>query len=129
MKRLLCLIVCLLFVVMMTGCQANRNAIMVGAAYYRVGDYDKGMTPYISFSEDNNFCMGGGMALSFAEPGEFEIKGNKLTAESESMIWVFEIKSKNKLVLIDKENKSGNNDIDFFKLPIKAEFVYSNDLV
>ena len=87
-----------------------------------VGEFEEFMTPYLSLNfEDHTFYMGAGAVVSYAERGSFVVKDNEITATSQSTVFVFEIKDKNTLILVD------NGDNEYFKMPENSEYVFHHD--
>ena len=81
------------------------------------------LTPYLWIDTDKNeFSLGAGSIISYAERGTYEIADGKVIATSQSTTFEFEMKDNTTLVLID------NGDNEYFKLPINTQFVYSEDL-
>lgn len=124
MKRYALIGVFIFLLVAIVGCNANNSTITpTSGTYYVTGDYEEDLTPYLWLdTKDNTFALGSGSVVSYAERGSFEIKDEKLIATSQNTTFVFEIKDKKTLVLID------NGDNEFFKLPNNAEFVYNDKL-
>ena len=104
------------------GCNSDTTPVLSGN-YYAVGDYEEMLTPYLSLDTNNSaFRFGAGSVVSYQEYGSYEILDGKIIATSQSTTFIFEIKDKNTLILID------NGDNGFFKIPINTQFVYSEDL-
>lgn len=121
MKRIIRCLICLLILFSLVGCNSDTNSVRSGN-YYAVGDYEEMLTPYLCFDTDKNqFSLGAGSIVSYAEYGTYEIADGKVVATSQSTTFEFEIKDKNTLVFID------NGDNDYFKIPINTQFVYSED--
>ena len=122
MKRILCCLICLLMLFSFVGCNSDTTPVLSGN-YYVKGDFEEGLTPYVSLSlDDNTFSMGAGSLVSFAANGSFTIEENTLVATTQIATFVFNIADSNTLVLVD----NGGND--FFKIPINTQFIYSEDL-
>lgn len=122
MKRIICCLICLLMLFSFVGCNSDTTPVLSGN-YYAVGDYEKGLTPYVSLSlDDNTFSMGAGSLFSFAANGSFVIKEDTLVATTQIATFVFDITDSNTLVLVD------NGDNEFFQPAENSEFVYSDDL-
>ena len=104
------------------GCNYDTTPVFSGN-YYAVGDYEEMLTPYLWLdTNENEFSLGLGSVISYAENGSYKIADGKIIATSQSTTFEFEIKDKNTLVLID------NGDNEYFKIPINTSFVYSKDL-
>lgn len=87
--------------------------------YYMVGEFEEMLTPYLHLNfDDYTFSMGAGGVVSYAEIGSFVVKENKITATSQSTVFVFEIKDNNTLILVD------NGDNEYFKMPNNSEYVF-----
>ena len=122
MKRMICCLICLLILFSFAGCNSDTSHVRSGS-YYAVGDYEEMLTPYLWIDTDKNeFALGAGSIISYAEHGTYEIADGKVIATSQSTTFEFEIKDNNTLVLID------NGDNEYFKIPINTQFVYSEDL-
>ena len=122
MKRIFCSLVCFLILFSIAGCNSDTCPVRSGN-YYAVGDYEEMLTPYLRIDTDKNeFSLGAGSVISYAEHGTYEITDGKVIAASQSTTFKFEIKDKNTLVLID------NGDNDYFKIPVNTQFIYSEDL-
>ncbi|MEE1198414.1 MAG: hypothetical protein U0K54_04630 [Acutalibacteraceae bacterium] len=122
MKRMICCLICLLILFSFAGCNSDTSHVCSGS-YYAVGDYEEMLTPYLWIDTDKNeFALGAGSIISYAEYGTYEIADGKVIATSQSTTFEFEIKDNNTLVLID------NGDNEYFKIPINTQFVYSEDL-
>jgi len=122
MKRIICFLICLLMLFSFVGCDSDTTPVLSGS-YYAVGDYEEMLTPYLWIDTDKNeFALGAGSIISYAEHGTYEIADGKVIATSQSTTFEFEIKDNNTLVLID------NGDNEYFKIPINTQFVYSEDL-
>ncbi len=124
MKKAVAFFLAMMIVIGLTACQNSRSDSydLSSGTYYRVGEFKEGLTPYLSLNfEKNTFSMGAGGMLSYAEIGSFVVEDNKLTATSQSTVFVFEITDKNTLILVD------NGDNEYFKMPEKAEYVFRND--
>ncbi|MBQ2675978.1 MAG: hypothetical protein IJF54_01065 [Clostridia bacterium] len=122
MKRILCCLICLVMLFLFVGCNSNTTPVLSGI-YYVKGDFEEGLTPYVSLSlDDNTFSMGAGSLVSFAANGSFTIEEDTLVATTQIATFVFNITDSNTLVLVD------NGDNEYFQLAENSEFVYSNDL-
>ena len=122
MKRTICCLICLLMLFSFVGCNSATTSVLSGN-YYAVGDYEEMLTPYLWLDiNENQFSLGAGSLVSYAENGSYKILDGKIIATSQSTTFKFEIKDKNTLVLVD------NGDNDFFKIPINTQFIYSEDL-
>ena len=87
--------------------------------YYMVGEFEELMTPYLALNfEDHTFRMGAGSLVSYQEYGSFIVSDNRITATSQSTVFVFEIKDNNTLILVD------NGDNEYFKMPNNSEYVF-----
>ena len=121
MKRRICCLICLLMLSSFVGCNSDTTPVLSGN-YYAVGNYEEGLTPYVSLSlDDNTFSMGAGSLVSFAANGSFVIKEDSLVATTQIATFVFDITDSNTLVLVD----NGNNE--FFQPAKNLEFVYSDE--
>ncbi|MBR2860831.1 MAG: hypothetical protein IKB86_03235 [Clostridia bacterium] len=120
MKKLSLLFLTVIIAVSFVACrntQSNPYELPSGT-YYMVGEFEEMMTPYLYLNfDDYTFLMGAGVLLSYAEIGSFVVKENKITATSQSTVFVFEIKNNNTLILID------NGDNEYFKMPNNSEYV------
>lgn len=122
MKRILCCLICLVMLFLFVGCNSNTTPVLSGI-YYVKGDFEEGLTPYVSLSlDDNTFSMGAGSLVSFVANGSFTIEEDTLVATTQIATFVFNITDSNTLVLVD------NGDNEYFQLAENSEFVYSNDL-
>ena len=75
--------------------------------YYMVGEFEELMTPYLALNfEDHTFGMGAGALVSYQEYASFIVSDNRITATSQSTVFVFEIKDNNTLILVD----NGDNE-------------------
>jgi len=121
MKRVAVLFLAMFIAIGLTACQKTQSdpCDLSSGTYYMVGEFEEMMTPYLYLNfDDYTFSMGAGLLVSYAEIGSFVVEENKITATSQSTTFVFEIKDKNALVLVD------NGDDEYFKMPEKAEFVF-----
>ena len=122
MKRILCCLICLVFLFLFVGCNSNTTPVLSGI-YYVKGDFEEGLNPYVSLSlDDNTFSMGAGSLVSFSANGSFTIEEDTLVATTQIATFVFNITDSNTLVLVD------NGDNEYFQLAENSEFVYSNNL-
>ena len=122
MKRILCCLICLVMLFLFVGCNSNTTPVLSGI-YYVKGDFEEGLTPYVSLSlDDNTFSMGAGSLFSFAANGSFTIEEDTLVATTQIATFVFNITDSNTLVLVD------NGDNEYFQLAENSKFVYSDDL-
>ena len=122
MKRIIRCLICLLILLSLVGCNSDTSLVCSGN-YYAVSDYEEMLTPYLWIDIDKNeFSLGAGSIVSYAEYGTYEIADGKVIATSQSTTFKFKIKDKNTLVLID------NGDNDYFKIPVNTQFIYSEDL-
>ena len=123
MKRIICIATCLLLILGCVGCNFDNNTpILNHGNYYADGDFEEGLTPYVSLTLDEiSFRMGAGDLVSFQAYGSFEINGNELIATTQLAIFVFEIKDPKTIVLID----SGDNE--YFQFPENTQFVFFED--
>ncbi len=118
MKRILCLIFCLLVLFSFVGCNPNNTPL---SGYYITDG--GGASPYLHLNSDtNNFRAGQGMIYSFAIIGTYKIKDGMVIASSEYTTVKFEILDKETLVLIDK------GDPDYFDVPVNTIFSYNEKL-
>ncbi|MBR3987923.1 MAG: hypothetical protein IKK10_01310 [Clostridia bacterium] len=97
MKKALWVIMCL--VVMLTFCACSNGKTISGSYYVKADDMMN--SPYIYFSDNSSFSMGSSVFASYAEFGDYEIKGGKLFATSQCADYVFEFVSSKQLRLID----------------------------
>lgn len=121
MKRAAVLFLAMVIVIGLTACQKTPSnpCDLSSGTYCMVGEFEEMMTPYLYLNfDDYTFSMGAGLLGSYAEIGSFVVEENKIIATSQSTAFVFEIKDKNALVLVD------NGDDEYFKMPEKAEFVF-----
>ena len=122
MKRTLCCLISLFMFFSFVGCNSDTPPVLSGI-YYVKGDFEEGLTPYVSLSlDDNTFSMGAGSLVSFAANGSFTIEEDTLVATTPIATFVFNIADSNTLVLVD------NGDNEYFQLAEDSEFVYSDDL-
>ena len=123
MKRFFVFMLCLLLFTFV-GCNSIESEDqLTSGTFYMAGDFEEGLTPYVSLSlDDNTFRMGAGSLVSFQAYGSFEINGSKLIATSQITTFVFEIKDSKTLVLVD------NGDNEYFQLEENSQFVYSDEL-
>ena len=79
------------------------NCISLKSGYYYVdSEYEEFATPYVRLNfDDNSFAFGEGTILSYAERGSFQIKGERITAATQSTTFIFEIKDSSSVALID----------------------------
>ena len=71
MKRTLCCLISLFMFFSFVGCNSDTPPVLSGI-YYVKGDFEEGLTPYVSLSlDDNTFSMGAGSLVSFAANGSF----------------------------------------------------------
>ena len=124
MKRFFILTFCLLFLLTFVGCNSSKSEEkLISGTYYMSGDFDEGLTPYVSLSlEDGGFAMGAGSIVSLQAQGSFGVEGNSLVATTQISTFVFEIKDSKTLILID----SGDNE--FFQLKENTEFINSDTM-
>lgn len=116
MKRLFSLSMCFVFLLVFVGC----NSIDLKSGYYfKVGDYEEFITPYVNLNfEDNSFVFGEGTILSYAERGDFTVKGDSITATTQNTTFIFEIKDSSSVILIDC------GEYEAFAEYVGSEFVY-----
>ena len=124
MKRIFIFALCLIHVLLFVGCNSvETEENLTSGTYYMVGDFEEGLTPYVSLSlEDGGFAMGAGSVVSFQAQGSFSVEGNSLVAKTQISTFVFEIKDSKTLILID------NGDNEFFQLKENTEFIYSDTM-
>ena len=124
MKRLLFLILCAAVLFSCVGCGTGEPKLTVkGGGYYLVGDYEEFSTPYLWLNTENQtFHLCAGAVFSYAERGEYEIKGNQLIAVSQNTIYIFEIQDENTLIIRE------NGESWAFQPPVNGEFRYSEDV-
>ena len=125
MKRFFILTFFLLFLLAFVGCNSSKSEEkLISGTYYMSGDFDEGLTPYVSLSlEDGGFAMGAGSIVSLQAQGSFSVEGNSLVATTQISTFVFEIKDSKTLILID----SGDNE--FFQLKENTEFINSDTML
>ncbi len=126
-KRTVALLLVVLSSILLVSCDADAGLFVNDGTYYYVAssekfwssDYEEieeAIDPYLYLSlEDNSFALGMASVISHAEYGTFKIEDNKLIAISQSTTYIFEIASKNKLILIK------NGDIEYSE---KVEFIF-----
>ena len=75
MKRTICIIIYMFVILACAGCSHNSDTVALSSGiYYAEGDYEEGLTPYVSLHlDDNTFSMGAGSLFSFAANGSFVI--------------------------------------------------------
>ena len=118
------IVVAFLFVIVAVSFVACQNAQsdpceLPSGTYYMVGEFEELMTPYLALNfEDHTFRMGAGSLVSYQEYGSFIVSDNRITATSQSTVFVFEIKDNNTLLLVD------NGDNEYFKMPNNSEYVF-----
>ena len=120
MKKLSLLFLIIIVAIGFVACRNTHSdpCELPSGTYYMVGEFEEMMIPYLYLNFDNYaFSMGAGALVSYAENGSFVVKGNKITATSQSTVFVFEIKDKKTLILVD------NGDNEYFKMPINSEYV------
>ena len=119
-------VVAFLFVIVAVSFVACQNAQsdpceLPSGTYYMVGEFEELMTPYLALNfEDHTFRMGAGSLVSYEEHGSFIVSDNRITATSQSTVFVFEIKDNNTLILVD------NGDNEYFMMPENAEYIFRN---
>ena len=124
MKRLFCLLLIGIVLISLTACQKTPSdpCGLHSGTYYMVGKFEEMMIPYLYLNfDDYTFSMGAGALVSYAEIGSFVVKENKITATSQSTVFVFEIKDTNTLILVD------NGDNEYFKMPENAKYIFRSD--
>ncbi len=120
MKKLFLMILCLIITFAFFGCNSNKEQKIQKGKYYIVGDYEDTSTPYIQIDlSDNTFEISKGDSYNFAVHGDFKINDNTIVAMTENGKYIFEIKSKSELLLIDI---LGDNGISF---PDNSKFLYN----
>ena len=124
MKRFVSCFLCFIVVLSFAGCNSGETKEkLTSGTYYMLGDFEEGLTPYVSLSlDDHTFRMGAGSLVSFQAYGSFEINGNKLIATSQITTFVLEIKDSKTLVLVD------NGDNEYFQPAENSQFVYSDKM-
>ena len=121
MKKLLLLFLIMIVAISFVACHNTHSdpCELPSGTYYMVGEFEEMMIPYLYLNfEDYTFSMGAGALVSYAEHGSFVVKENKISATSQSTVFVFEIKDNNTLILVD------NGDNEFFKIPNNSEYVF-----
>lgn len=133
MKRIFCIIACLLMILPLCACKADNTVPLHSGYYYAAGDYGsqsdfpKLITPYLELdTESQTFRLGRGVLLSHSVQGTYKIRNNKIIAASQFSSckissYTFEIKDSETVILIDCKNHSKT------ELPIDAEFIYSEE--
>ncbi len=124
MKRTLTIFLSVIIIIGLTACQNTESDLcaLPSGTYYMMGEFEELMTPYLILNfEDHTFRMGAGGLVSYQECGSFVVSDNRITATSQSTVFVFEIKNNNTLILVD------NGDNEFFKMPENSEYIFSND--
>ena len=102
MKKILVAILCFGFLFCLVGCTSTT---LKSGYYYLVGEYEAFDTPYVKISfDDHSFSFGEGTILSYAERGNFKVKGEMITASTQNTTFVFEIKDASSIILIDCGN-------------------------
>ncbi len=124
MKRCLILVLCLSLALVFVGCGSNNSdEVLQSGTYYMTGEFEKGLTPYVSLSfEDMSVSIGGGTYMSFAAVGSFEIDGRSLVATTQVATFVFDIKDNNTLIVVD------GGDSEFLHIREKSEFVHFDSI-
>ena len=131
MKRIACGTICLILTILFIGCNANSNMVnsnidavtLTSGMYYAEGDYEVGLTPYVSLSfDDNAFRIGTGSLFSFAAYGSFETSGSTLIATTQISTFVFEVKDPKTLVLID------NGENEYFQPAENTKYIFCGDM-
>ena len=120
MKKLSLFFLTVIVAVSFVACQTAHSdpCDLPSGTYYMVGEFEEMMIPYLYLNfDDYTFSMGAGALVSYAESGSFVVKENKITATSQSTVFVFGIKDNNTLILVD----NGGNE--FFKMPNNSEYV------
>lgn len=149
MKRLCCLMACLVVLLLAGGCRSDSPAVTLHTGQYNMvgepsaflfpsetdGEHlqaasvlaDEGFVesddaffqPTLTLNlDDSSFVLSLSPFISYAEVGNFELKGNRLIATSQEGVYSFEVKDSETLVLISTE---GNV---WFKPTDNASFVY-----
>ncbi|MBQ9805588.1 MAG: hypothetical protein IJW49_03670 [Clostridia bacterium] len=124
MKKALVIFLTVFICVSFIACQYDEldPINLPSGTYYMVGDFEEYMTPYLSLNfEDHTFSMGASASISYAEHGSFVVEGTRITATSQSTVFVFEVTEKNTLILVD----NGNNE--YFKMSLNSEFVLQEE--
>jgi len=124
MKRIVIVFLAMIIVIGLMSCQNTKSdpCDLPSGTYYMVGEFEKFMTPYLNLNfDDHTFEMGAGDLVSYAEIGSFVVKDNKITATSQSTVFVFEITDRNTLMLVD------NGDNEHFKMPENSEYVFDKE--
>ena len=124
MKKLSLLFLSVIVAVSFVACQYTQSdpCELPSGTYYMVGEFEEMMTPYLHLNfEDHTFRMGAGSLVSYQEYGSFIVSDNRITATSQSTVFVFEIKDNNTLILVD------NGDNEYFMMPENAEYIFRNN--
>ncbi len=107
MKRFSVILICLLLLLVSAGCSSTE---LKTGLYFLTGDcedqticdYVHASTPYVKLNfDDKSFAFGEGLMNSYAEIGNFKIKGDRITAKTQNTTFVFEIKGPSLIVLTD----------------------------
>ena len=120
MRKLSLLFLTMIVAVSLVACQNTHSdpCELPSGTYYMVGEFEEMMIPYLYLNfDDYTFSMGAGALVTYAECGSFVVKENKITATSQSTVFVFGIKDNNTLILVD------NGDNEYFKMPNNSEYV------
>lgn len=118
MKRIFCIIICLVLLLSIAACTPD-NVEVASGIYYLDGNFEAGKTPYILLYDDSKeFFLKSGTSLSYSERGTYEIKGDQLIATTEYNTYTFDINKSTSLVLMD----SGSND--YFNFQLGMEFIF-----
>ena len=113
MKKVVVAFLTMIIAVSFVACQNTQSdpCELPSGRYYMVGEFEEMMTPYLHLNfDDYTFSMGAGALVSYAENGSFVVKENKITATSQSTVFVFEIKDNNSL---HTYKKSSDRSEDF----------------
>ena len=121
MKKIVVAFLSVIVAVSFVACQNAQSdpCELPSGTYYMVGEFEEMMTPYLALNfEDHTFRMGAGSLVSYQEYGSFIVSDNRITATSQSTVFVFEIKDNNTLILVD------NGDNEYFKMPNNSEYIF-----
>lgn len=117
MKKIsLLLAVVIIVMALLCGCGAQSAGVQLKTGCYLAEERNSSVAtadqvmmlePYVSIdTEDNFFCYGQSLMMSYAEYGSYEIVDGKLVATVQNgNTYVFEIKDSNTLVRISDDGK------------------------
>ena len=118
MKRIVCIITIMAFLLLFTGCDKTSN--LASGYYFAAGDYK---SPYVQLdAEEREFTLCEGLLVSYAEIGTYRIRDGKLIASTQNTTFQFEIKDANTLELVKIK------DDGFSHFTIGTQFIFSEDM-